>query len=145
MSHPGQSHNVVIYMGASGQVVLTSNTIHSLEDVSSISPIARFLLPDLILHIFALSCCVRYFSRHKKTVYLNSTSCLFSCLLVLFVSHSSINPFLPISWKTLCYNIKLYFCSWKTSQCEETQSWVHLVQFALLVFVSSKSYVLFID
>ena len=50
MPHPGQSRNVVIYMHTSVSVVLTSNTIHDREDVSSIFPIARFSLPDLIFH-----------------------------------------------------------------------------------------------
>ena len=36
--HPGQSYNV------------TPNTIHDQEDVSSIFPIARFSIPDLILY-----------------------------------------------------------------------------------------------
>ena len=40
MPHLGQSQNVVIYI----------NTIHDWEDVSSIFPIPRFSLPDLILH-----------------------------------------------------------------------------------------------
>ena len=57
MSNPGQSHNVVIYMHASALVVLMSNTIHDREDVSLISLITCFSLPDLILHARHICAC----------------------------------------------------------------------------------------
>ena len=62
MSHPGQSHNVVIY----NVVVLTSNIIHDREDVNLISPIAHFsppisfYMPDIFMQV--LCCCMRNFS-----------------------------------------------------------------------------------
>ena len=49
MAHPGQSHNVVIYMRA--------DIKHDWEDVSSIFPIASFSLPDLILHARHIHAC----------------------------------------------------------------------------------------
>ena len=74
MPHPGQSHNVVIYMRASVSVVLTSNTIHNREDVSSIFPIIRFSLPDLILHqtclctLWATVCMISLTTDKKKLI-----------------------------------------------------------------------------
>ena len=64
IQHPGQSHNVVIYMCASTWVALKSNTIYDWEDVNLIAPVTRFSLPDLVLHTrhirarFELTCTI---------------------------------------------------------------------------------------
>ena len=72
-------HNVVIYMHNSVLVVLMSNTIHDREDVSSISPIAHFSLPDLILHARHICACfelpvVWFLSLHKENELLDSVA-----------------------------------------------------------------------
>ena len=68
MPHSGQLHNMVIYMRASSPDVKHDSRLGGCD---LISPIARFFLPDLILHVRHIHACfellcVWFLSLHSR-------------------------------------------------------------------------------